>query len=173
MGKKYLGGIRQPEDMRNRSRVDDGDCWHWRGAMDKYGRAKVWFDEWRCTTTVAPLMGFFRTGERPSKKVRWLPMCSSDDCVNHNHWKRSTHSAAVKAKPRKNPALHALKVAAARRASSKLSEEDVVAIRAKDESIRACAQRFNVSIATVHRIRRGEQRRPLVMPGTSIFNLGG
>lgn len=168
--KRYLGGIRDASGLKNRSRLEEGGCWQWLGAVDKYGRAKVWFEPFGCTTTIPPVIGFLRTGRRPPRSERWLPCCGSERCVNPEHWKRSTHSAAVKARPFKAPELHALKTAAGRRAKSKWTEEDITFIRECRASIRVCAAQFGMSKSQVCRIRRGEARRPIVAP--SIFNGG-
>jgi hypothetical protein len=164
-------GIRSIEDLRLRCVVrQNEDCWHWRGAVDRKGTAKTWFPPFGITTTIGPVIAFLRTGVRPKKAV-WLRFCTSPDCVNPDHWNKSSHSIATLRRPRANPALHVLNVALARRASSKLNEQIVAQIREGQGTLQECADRYGISRSTVDRIRRGVSWKPLRLT-SSIFALG-
>lgn len=165
-------GLQTIEDLRLRCYIrSEDDCWHWRGALDQRGAPKTWFPAFGITTTIGPVIAFLRTGVRPKKAV-WLRSCTSPDCVNPDHWSKASHSAATLRHPRANPALHSMKVALARRASSKLNDDIVAQIREGQGTLQECADRYGISRSTVDRIRRGVSWKPLTL-ASSVFAIGG
>jgi hypothetical protein len=63
------------------------------------------------------------------------------------------------------------RMAAGKRAGSRVSDAQCAEIRASTEPLRVFAERFRISISHASDIRRGTVRRPLCAPGSSIFNL--
>jgi hypothetical protein len=94
--------------------------------------------------------------------------CDSPLCVHPDHIAGRTRSEALRGKPK--PAGHSTKIARARRASSKVTMEDVREIRASDETCVQLAERYGISRSCVSTIRRHEAWRELSSP---FAGLGG
>jgi hypothetical protein len=172
---KYLGGVRSANDLKARSRVADGEdaCWLWQLALDCRGTPKLWFAEFRATVTIGGVICFLKTGKRPAPDVVWYPHCGVSTCANPGHWRAGTLSAACQRHPRKNPMLHAAKVAIGRRAQSRLDDSHITDIRASTDSLDACAARHGISKTHAGNIRRGTARKSVVIPAASAFNWNG
>lgn len=168
-----LGGIRTIEDIRKRCHIEPGDdCWHWKGAFEsRKNLPKLWFPLFGATTTPGPVIAYLKTGKRP-KRARWVPVCSSEDCLNPDHWKASTHSEVCRRRPRKNAVMGDYRATVARRARAKLDDAAVADIRTREQKGQHYADKYGVGITTVYRIWSGEMWKPLGAPvASSIFNL--
>lgn len=168
-----LGGVLDFGGIKRRCQVLDDDpdsCWNWQGALDNRGMPKLWFAPFQATVTLSSVMCFLKTGKRPGRGAAWYACCDNRACGNPAHWEFGTLSQATRRHPRKNQALHTMKVAASRRAASKLTEAVVATIRAGTDTLKVCAANRGVSRSTVSRIRRGSAWKPLVLPGASVFD---
>lgn len=98
--------------------------------------------------------------------------CKNLHCVNPELVYRGSRSAVFKAAVKNGswtdpaPKVRAVK---ARRAKSKLPDHGVDDIRASEESAEALAQRWGITSAYVHVIKRGKFRQPLVSPFAGLM----
>jgi hypothetical protein len=94
--------------------------------------------------------------------------CDSPLCVHPDHIAGRTRSEVHRGKPK--PHGHGVKIAKARRAVSKVTGDDVAAIRESDETGQALAKRYGVSRSCISTIRLHKVWRELSSP---FAGLGG
>ena len=162
-------GVVALDYLRQRSH-EVGDCWLWRLAVGKTGY---------------PIMSPRQTGEslvrRVAARLAGLPLqqgclvvtsCGEKCCVNPAHMRLSDHKR-VAAAAREAGAYRRLprraKIAAAKRASSKLTMEDARAIRASGERLRDIAAAYGVSLGTIKSIRSGSTWREYGSPWAGLW----
>lgn len=165
-----LGGIRTVDDVKRRCRVLESECWHWTGARCSHNKAQAWFPALQKTTTVRVGLYWILYNKAPPEGRRYVPLCGDDGCVNPEHHSLKSISELTTAGSRRNPIIHATKIAAGRQRLDILTDEGAAEIRLSEEPARDLAQRFGVALSTVYRIRNGE-RRPET-PCNSVFALG-
>lgn len=164
-----LRAIQNWEDLALRCDMEqDGDCWIWRGHVDDRRRIRVHFQGE--STSMGQVIGFLRTGKRPTKAV-WVRTCNSDMCCNPEHWGPSTMSAVQRRNPAANLSLRKLKVTIACRAIAKIDEEKARDIRESTEPYAVRAKRHGLSISHTGRIARGEAWKPTTLIN-SVFAIG-
>lgn len=162
-----MTGIRSVEDLRDRCHVDeDTGCWHWRGAHSK-GQPKLWWPPQQKVVTLGYAIAIFQTGRPPRSGHVWMVRCATKDCANPAHRRPvefGVHLQGVRREP-----ITSARIAAAKRASSKLSADSVAAIRASDETCAALGQRYGVSGSLISQIRQHVIWRSARAPGSSVF----
>lgn len=151
---------------RIRSRCEEvGDCWEWQGAVQQRSRTPVMRcnGQHRCVRrAVAEDLGHSIEG----KVVTYR--CGNHLCCNPEHVQVMTKTALQKRTNKHHVRYMSLsrrqRVAAARRATAKLTLEQVQAIREDARPQREIAKDYGVSQTTVSRIRRGEIWRNYTNP---------
>lgn len=168
-----MPGIRSIADIKARCWVDDiTGCWHWRMATDANGSPSLWLPALNTSTSMGVAIGFLLTGKRPGKGTAWHCTCETPNCANPAHRKEGTRSTQMLAAAlTREPAMRA-RVALSKRRTSRLSDDDCMAIRRSEEPLRVLAERYGISFSHASLIRRGEVRRELGVRGSSVFNLG-
>jgi hypothetical protein len=163
-----VSGIRIQADLKARCWVDeDTGCWHWRGGRDGSGSPCVWLPVAGKRTSLGVVIGWLRTGKPPVAGVCWHVTCGTKQCANPEHRQAGNRTSQMQAAGIKRSLHQIAKIAATKRAKSRLSCEDAAAIRASVEPLRVLAERFGVSISHASNVRRGEQRSP---PAASVFH---
>lgn len=158
----YLGGIRSLHDLRERCVIDDSGCWLWPGAMA--GGVTPCFRVHQLGRSVAGGAGicFLKTGELPAPGVVWHRTCDHARCVRPTHRIEGTRkSQMARLIGTERPAMVRVRIAVAKRASSKLSDAAVDVIRAGEGTATAAGARHGCTTAHASRIRRHEVRRSL------------
>lgn len=170
-----MTGIRTIEDLRQRCRIDeDTGCWHYGKATRSHhapGVRLAALDQEMVSlgTAIAVLL----TGKRPRKGIYWHITCTTKHCANPDHRKAGTRRSQMLQAGYKPSALTLAKIAAKRRAESHLSEDDINAIRASDQTLEALAERYRISPSHVSRIRLGQAWRQTAAPAASVFAWAG
>jgi hypothetical protein len=122
-------------------------CWEWTSHKDRWGYGRFW------------ALGKVRSAHRASYELHCGPIpdgmhvlhrCDNPTCINPEHLFLGTNAENV-----------ADKVAKGRQSrgsmnGAKLTEADVIAIRASKEPIREVAQSYSVGWRHIAKIRRGE-----------------
>jgi hypothetical protein len=174
----HLGGIRTLEDLKGRCRIDEHTgCWLWSGSLTA-GYPRVFCidpetGKGRCMTgaRAAWILGAPRGPEPiPAGKLVYRWRCKNTDCVNRSHHRLGTKAEQGKWQKAngylRGDLTRVATIAAAQRRLSKLTAEDVHAIRASDEMCRVVGERFGVSPTAVSNIRLHKRWRDL---GASVF----
>lgn len=135
----------------------DGKCLIWKRAhVQGVPQASVTFPELgiKKAVNVRRALWEAKVGRPPRKAYVVVCTCGVDGCVEPSHLKEISRSQLHKG--RKQTAAHRLActIAARQRKTTKLSEEDVRAIRHGDESAEEMAARYGVTAAHVWGIRR-------------------
>lgn len=166
-------GVRTIDDLMARCRIDDlTGCWLWAGANDGNGRPSLWLPVLSRRVSLGVAICVLRTGKAPGKGVVWHCTCTTTNCANPKHRTAGDRSSQMLAANLQRDARTRARIAAGKRAVSRLSDEAAAEIRASDEPLHVVAERHSISISHASQIRRGEQRRPLGVRGASVFNLG-
>lgn len=135
--------------------IDQCGCWIWQGYMTKGGhpmmRAHI---NGRGGAAYVRRVVLVCVGRAPGEREPVVPTCGDKRCCNPAHQQATTVSVIVQG--RAPCSDRAQKIALARRAQSKLTDEVVQQIRAGDEPARVLAQRYGVSLSRVYAIRRGD-----------------
>lgn len=148
------------------SRTEEiGDCWEWQGALQAVSRVPVMRHKGKnaCVRRwVAIALGHNIEGKVVTHN------CGNHLCVNPEHLQVMTKSALQK-RTNKTQVHHMTvprrqRVAAARRASAKLTPEQVQAIRDDPRYQTVIAQEYGISQSTVSEIKRGETWRDYTNP---------
>lgn len=157
--------------IRLRCDCSEDGCWEWSGAKrqgrwptvglrrpDENGVIKAYH------FYVRHIVYWIKHGMRPplGEKRTLGTTCGNALCVSPEHIKILSRKHVNKGVPK--PALHGQKVAAARRKQSKLSDEDVAAIRESDISAQEASILYGVTDKYIYQIRRGEWRKDYSSP---------
>jgi hypothetical protein len=151
---------------RIRKRCEEiGDCWEWQGALQQRSRTPVMRSNGnnRCVRRViAEDQGHNIEGKIVTYK------CGNHLCCNPDHLQVMTKTALQKRTNKNHVRYMSLsrrqRVAAARRNKSKLTSDQVQAIRDDTRPQRAIATSYGISQTTVSRIKRGEIWRNYTNP---------
>lgn len=129
------------------------DCWEWTGAGDRYGSIKD-----RCRSRGAHRVSFeIHFGKVPTG-MHVCHRCDNKKCVNPRHLFAGTHQANMNDKVAKGRQHHP---AGEQHPLSRLTWDDVRAIRASTETGVALAARYGVSRPTISNIRNGTTWRTM------------
>lgn len=128
------------------------DCWHWHGAWGNAGYGQFYVDE--------VVMGAHRASwvihhGMPGEGIEVCHKCDVPSCVNPNHLFLGTHAENMADMRTKGRMVMPDTVGEANSAA-KLTEIDVMQIRASDEMGVDIAIRYGVSTTTVSEIRLGK-----------------
>ena len=146
----YANAMTIDDIFTNTTTEPNTGCWLWLGAVFPYGSIK------RNGVRLAAHREALRlaTGERPEVVMH---MCDQPSCVNPAHLKAGTHVENVADRHRKGHTRNGTTLGS-RRPAAKLTEGDVVAVRARladGVSHRAIAREFGVHHSVVGNIHRG------------------
>lgn len=158
------------EEIRARCQEGEGDCWIWQGACDGHGRPQI--RHGGKAMPVRRVVAGLRQGKEVAPylvvaaKCQNL-MCVSPDCA-HITTTRGAAKMAAERGAYHSPAKTA-KMAATKRAKSRISESLIEEIRASQESCYVLAARIGVSASHIKMIRRFQARRPSNNPFAGLF----
>lgn len=147
--------------------TDDGDCWIWQGAHANFGRNPVLGNREAGdgSMSVRRRVWELHHGKPiPAGKII-VVTCECRRCVNPEHLKLTTMQQLTRelgAKGVMSGSLRSAKIAATHRQrhpNTKLTQEQVRAIRASDETGAALAVRYGVAESTISRYRLHQCRR--------------
>lgn len=151
---------------RIRSRCEEvGECWEWQGALQKVSRTPVirHSGNARCVRRVIAE----GQGHNIVDKVVTYK-CGNKLCCNPDHLAVMTKTALQKRTNKHHVRYMSLsrrqRVAEAKRATAKLTPQQVEAIREDTRPQRAIAKAYGISQTTVSRIKRGEMWRNYTSP---------
>lgn len=167
-----LGGILTPADLRKRCHVTAEGCWRYRQGEHKASTApSIWFPPLGDRVSAGILACWWTHGRRPLKGEMWHVTCSTRHCANPEHricGNRSTQMLAAKITLTEQARL---RLTAALRASSTLTDADVLDIRAaKRESLKSIADRHGISMGYACSIRSGA-RRPMAVAADVVVTV--
>ena len=155
--------------LRDRS-YEFGDCLIWTQGTNGVGypQVKVPGGTAQLVRRLAAAVG----GKPPAKGQPVTTTCNEKLCVNPAHMKPSTKKAIGKAAAARGAfsgLSRAGKIAGARRAGLvKLTDDQVAAIRASEDSDKELGQAYGVKSYYVARIRRGDARRDYASPWAGL-----
>lgn len=152
-----LGGIRSLEDIRQRCVVEDGTgCWLWKGAVAGT-TPSMRIAALEASVGAGVAICFFTTGRRPEHGVVWHRTCTTQLCVCPAHRQAGTRKTqmAFQEGIAIRPA-HRARIAATKRARSRLTVELVEHIRSSEATGIAVAREVGISVSHACRIRRRE-----------------
>lgn len=151
--------------------ISDGGCWEWVGSINPatgYGQMSAWEGDKRILYTAHRVSFRAFVGDIPNG-MSVLHKCDNRKCFNPDHLFVGTQSDNMVDMIQKNrrtsytkPAVswHKLQPEKVRRGSrhpmAKLSEEQVVAIRASNEPLASIALKYGMSYGNIRAIRNGE-----------------
>lgn len=119
-------------------------CWHWVGSRDRDGYGVFMFNG---QSHRAPRIALMLDGRAPSSGQYACHHCDNPSCVRPSHLYPGTPTQNVDDARRRN------RMAVGSR-RSRLSDDDVMEIRATNETHRAVAERYGVSPPLISMIRR-------------------
>lgn len=171
-------GIRTITDLRDRCIVDEDApngqrCWVWGGAYSANGQPCLWLPALGRRVTLGVAACVLRTGKPPAAGVVWHCTCTTPSCANPFHRAPGNRSTQMRAAGIKRDAVTRARIAASKRAQSRLTPDDVNAIRASSEPLRVVAERHGISTSYASLIRRGERWPHGHLQGFSVFTAGG
>ena len=138
------------------------DCWLWLGYATKSGHPMMRVNGGGPAYVRRVALGC--VGRSPGARVPVVPACGDKRCCNPAHLQATTCSAVsqgVAERGKGSMAQRAQKIAVARRAQSRLTQDAVRDIRSGCGSARDVAQQHGVSVSRVYAIRRGDSWREL------------
>jgi hypothetical protein len=106
------------------------------------------------TANVRRLVWAAKHGKQPHKSYVVVCTCETEGCVEPTHLKEISRSQLHKGRTFTASHRLAVTIAARKRSTTKLSEEDVREIRYSEESAHQIAARFGVTASHVYGIRR-------------------
>lgn len=143
--------------IRERIIIDpDTGCHVWTGAKTETGYGRIWYDG--KVVRLHRLAYERHTGTKIPKGKCVLHDCDSPPCVNPAHLFLGTQQDNIQDCVRKGR-LKIVHHKGEKHIGSKLTNEQVVEIRARTESQRKLAKEYGVSFQTISRIKRHEQWR--------------
>jgi hypothetical protein len=122
-------------------------CWCWLGGVDKDNYGRAWDSRLQRDAKAHRLVYELLVGPIPADR-QLCHTCDNPYCVNPEHMFVGTNlenCEDCKAKGRNNVGV--------RHGSSKLSEAEVISIRASSDPARKLAAEMGISLATIYHIR--------------------
>ena len=127
-----------------------GECLPWPHSVNQYGYGLININ--KRSTLVSRLICTLAHGDMPEGKTDAAHSCGNPICVNPNHLRWATRK-----ENHADKIIHGTVVRGANNGSAKLTNEDVMTIRAQPHRTgRDLAAEFGVSAAAIHHIRRHE-----------------
>ena len=125
-----------------------GGCWEWRGSKSPNGYGFFW--DGRKTVFAHRFSHQMHNGTIP-RDLMVMHSCDNPGCVNPEHLTVGTHTDNMEDRGRKGRAA-----CGTRHGRSKLSEEQVLAIRGDSRTLRCIAADYGVHRTIIHRVKRRE-----------------
>lgn len=175
---KYLGGVRDLEDLRQRCRMKEDNCWEWGGCTSSNKRPSVsMLIDGKRTNMNGRRASLVLAGPVPKNKIAVATLkCTNRLCVNpaHAEWltvsqfrQRIANNATpeMKATWLKNGLSQGKRL-------SKLTVDQVREIRASDLKPQELAAKYGICFSNVHRILSGQAWRDVsgAVQNSSVFN---
>jgi hypothetical protein len=161
---------RLPADLAARIRprvVQEGDCLIWTG-MSKHKTPSPRISQTRADgkrVGVSLRRVVYHAANKRPLQGQVTSSCGHPCCVNPEHLIATTHAGVMRMAVKHGKINHArrsaLAAAASRKSVSKLTEADVLRIRASSEPARVLAEQFGVDRSTINGIRSGRRWRNL------------
>lgn len=145
--------------------VEEGDCWNWTGALQSCGSVPT--IRWQGKVGAVRRFVLLDQGVDLTKRLATYT-CGNPSCVNPEHLAPTTRKrvqvrTVAESNYTANP-MRRKRLADKARLRSKLTLDQVIAIRAADGTQDAIAARFGVSQATVSVIKLGKTWRDYSNP---------
>jgi hypothetical protein len=134
----------------------DSGCWEWQASKNNKGYG--WFSHERKAQLAHRISYQHYHGPIPDGQ-EVMHVCDNPACVNPEHLKLGTHAQNMEDARRKGRSASGERVVTRRgeaHTKSKLTEEQVLAIRTDDRSDRQLAAEYGVAYSLIYRIRKGE-----------------
>lgn len=147
----------------------DGDCLEWRGLVHTSG-APLGNVEGR-KHLVRRWLWLKLTGVAPRRAGCVVSSCDNPLCVAPGHLLQVSRSVLLRGKPKSADARR--RVAMTKRQASRLSLQDVAAIRASEEKGKVLDARYGLSEGHASQIRRGLIWRDFTSPFAGLHQTGG
>jgi len=164
------GGVRSQADLMQRCVVDEHtECWRWKFGRDGGGRPNMWIPAIRAVGTIGVACAVFATGKRPEPGTAWHPTCGTSNCANPEHRICGTRKSQMRALKMVRTPLQIARITRGKRAASKLSQDDVLAIRRSQLTLKQIAQQYGINAGYACQVRNGTRRGELAAPGSSVF----
>lgn len=155
---------RTPESLLAQSATTPGGCREWDGFRDRDGYGRIRF-RGKSSCAVSRVIWELLNGPIPDG-LHVLHQCDNPPCINPDHLMLGTHEENMADKVKKGRSAksagrrYAAEAYSGRRGTkrptSKLTEEQVRAIRADDSIGRKIAANYNISLSLVGQIKRRE-----------------
>jgi hypothetical protein len=170
-------GVLTIQDLRDRSRVDLGGCWHWLGAKSSEGSPRIYTLDYerkeKRSMSGAKAVWNIAQGMAPTPGFLAFRRCCTTDCVNPVHVALARNKAEIglhtaRAGVRKGTQMEQRRANISKAHAANgcvLTPIEIVrAIRAADKSVTgvALAAQYGISDRTVSRIRRHESHRNII-----------
>jgi len=129
----------------------ENECWPWLGATDTYGRGRININRKAIIPTrlILELEGFPEP-EAPNNKALHQPGCSPG-CCNPKHLRWGSQKDNMQDKILNGKSRHSFGAAARK---SHLTDDDVYAIRASNETLKWLSRRYGVSERSIWDIKK-------------------
>lgn len=140
--------------------VEDGDCWNWTGAMQSCGSTPT-MNYKRKVGAVRRFILLERGHNQPGMVATYT--CGNPLCVHpeHTDWskRKVVQQRTTQEQGHQNNTVRNKKIADKARQNSKLTHEQVLAVREAEGNQYEIAARFGISQATVSAIKLGKTWR--------------
>jgi hypothetical protein len=164
-------GIHTLADFRSRCHVDeDTGCWEWRAGRNGQGEPSMWLPLIRRRVAPGVALCVLLTGQEPPKGEFWHGTCATRHCCSPLHRMPGTRSSQMLQPTVERSTTRAGRIAAIRRAKSKLTEDDAAAIRNSSETLAVLAERYGVAMTHISKIRLGKAWARIEAPNASVFS---
>ena len=143
----------------SRAIISDNGCLEWQGAKSKAGYGQVWFDG-KVTYTHRAIAEIYHGKPQLGQEV--LHLCDNRACCAPNHLIWGTRKENMDDASSKGRLFGKNHVMGEAHPSSKMTSEQVakaIVMRLQGKKLKDLAQEFNVSIAAIHQIVKGNTRK--------------
>lgn len=168
-----LGGVRDIDGLKRRCRVDDETgCWVYPSKAKGTRSPSVYVASIRLTMPLGAAVGFLTTGKRLEKGMCWAVTCDNTKCGNPDHRKLMKNGGGAIMKKKHGitrSVAYRLKHGAAMAKFRKLTDEQVMEIRAADRSVqhKVLAERYGVHESWIGKLRTGAKQATV---GAGMFS---
>jgi hypothetical protein len=156
-----LGGVRDFEDLRLRSVIDElTGCWIFQAAR-KQSTGIIYCPALGKVLSLSALVSVLKTGSLPAKGTIWAPNCGDRACGNPAHRKLMKWAAYCQLRSKPLPVLQRALIARTRRSRglSRYTPELRAEILSSSETNVALAGRTGLTPQAISKIRHGRMWR--------------
>ena len=155
--------------LHGRVKEDDDGCLIWAGHITAGGQPQASLNHktFLVRRAVWTLVHEFE----PSKKLWMTVRCKKHGCVHPDCVVTHTRSDAMKGLSK--PLAVRARMSATKRKQSRISEESVAAMRVETGTLAEIAERHNVDLSYVSKLRLGQVRREYSNPFAGLALMGG